>query len=90
MLKETYHPNAYLTNLRNVRLGLRARTKILKALEGGSGNAKTVAKEAAMHYGAAMHHLKLLQSEGIVRRASGKNAVWTLTGAGQKRLVNTG
>ena len=90
MLKETYHPNAYLTNVRNIHLGLRARTKILNALEAGSGNAKTVAKEAAMHYGATMHHLKLLQSEGIVRRASGRNAVWTLTGTGQKRLVNTG
>ena len=90
MSKEIYHPNAYLRNLRNIRLGLRARTKILNALEKGSGNAKTVAMEATMHYGAAMHHLKLLQSEGIVRRASGKNAVWTLTGAGQKRLVNMG
>jgi predicted transcriptional regulator len=90
MLKETYHPNAYLTNLRNIRLGLRARTNILNALERGSGNAKAVAKEAGMNYGAAMHHLKLLQSEGIVWRASGKNAVWALTGAGQKRLVDTG
>jgi predicted transcriptional regulator len=89
MLKETYHPNAYMTNLRNTRLGLRARTKILNALERGSGTAKAVAKEAAIHYGVAMHHLKLLHSEGIVRRAGGKNAVWTITGAGQKRLVNT-
>jgi predicted transcriptional regulator len=90
MLKETYHPNAYLANLRNIRLGLKARTKILKALERGSGNAKTIAAEAAMHYGVAMHHLRLLQSEGIVLRASGKPFVWTLTGAGQKRLVNLG
>ena len=89
MLKETYHPNAYLTNLRNVRLGLRARTKILNALEKGSGNTRTIAKQATIHYGVAMHHLKLLQSEGIVRRAGGKNAVWTITGTGQKRLVNT-
>ena len=88
-MKETYHPNAYLTNLRNVRLGLRARTKILNALERGSGNARTISKEATIHYGVAMHHLKLLQSEGIVRRADGKNAVWMITGAGQKRLVST-
>jgi predicted transcriptional regulator len=90
MSKEIYHPNAYLRNLRNIRLGLRARTKILNALEKGSANAKTVAKEATMHYGAAMHHLKLLQLEGIVRRGGGKNAVWALTGTGQKRLDNTG
>jgi len=86
MSKEIYHPNAYLGNVRNIRLGLRARTNILNALERRSGNARTVAKEAAMRYGAAMHHLKLLQSEGIVRRGAGKNAVWMLTGTGQKRL----
>ena len=88
MLKETYHPNAYLTNVRNVRLGLRARTKILNALEKGSGNTRTISKEAAINYGVAMHHLKLLQSEGIVRREVGKNAIWTITGTGQKRLAN--
>jgi predicted transcriptional regulator len=90
MLKEIYHPNAYLANLRNVRPGLRTRTKILNALEKGSKDAKTIAGEAAVHYNAVMHHLKLLQSEGIVRRASGKPSIWTLTGAGQKRLVSTG
>ncbi len=90
MLKETYHPNAYLANLRNISLGLRARTRILNVLERGSGDAKTIAKGASMHYGVVMHHLKLLQSEGIVRREGGKPFVWALTGAGQKRLVNTG
>jgi predicted transcriptional regulator len=90
MLKEAYHPNAYLANLRNISLGLRARTKILNALERGSGDAKTIAKEAAMHYGVVMHHLKLLHSGGIVRRAGEKPSVWTLTGRGQKRLVNRG
>lgn len=90
MLKETNHPNAYLANLRNIRPGLRARTKILNTLENGSKDAKTIAAEAAVHYGVVMHHLKLLQSEGIVRRASGKPSIWTLTGAGQKRLVSSG
>jgi predicted transcriptional regulator len=90
MLKETYHPNAYLANLRNISLGLRARTKILNTLERGSGDARTIANEAAMHYGVVMHHLKLLQSEGIVRREGRNPFVWTITGAGQKRLVSTG
>jgi len=89
MLKETYHPNAYLANLRNVIRGLRARTKILNTLEKGSSDAKTIADVARMHYGVVMHHLKLLRLEGIVRRGGGKPSVWTLTGAGQKRLVNT-
>ena len=90
MLKETYHPNAYLTSLRNVSLGLRARTKILDALEKGSSNAKKIADQAGMRYSVVMHHLKLLWSEGIVRREGGKPSVWTLTGAGQKRLMNMG
>jgi predicted transcriptional regulator len=89
MLKEAYHPNAYLANLRNISLGLRARTKILNALERSSGDAKTIAEKASVRYGVVMHHLKLLQSEGIVRREGGKPSVWTLTGAGQKRLVST-
>lgn len=90
MLKEAYHPNAYLTNVRNISLGLRARTKILNALERCSGDARKIGNEAAMRYGVVMHHLKLLRSEGIVRREGGKPFVWRLTGAGQKRLVNTG
>jgi len=88
MLRETYHPNADLANVRNIRRGLRARTKVLNVLEKGSGDAKTIVQEAALHYGVVMHHLKLLQSEGIVRRADGKPSVWKLTGAGQKRLVS--
>jgi predicted transcriptional regulator len=88
-MRESYHPNAYLANLRNVRLGLRARTKILDTLEEGSGDAKTIATITQLHYGVVMHHLKLLQSEGTVRRAGGKPSVWAITGAGQKRLVDT-
>jgi predicted transcriptional regulator len=90
MLKEVYHPNAYLANLRNISLGLRARTKILNTLERGSGDARTIANITAMQYGVVMHHLKLLQGEGIVRREGRKPSIWTITGAGQKRLENTG
>lgn len=87
MLKETYHPNAYLANLRNVRRGLKTRTKILNTLEKGSRDTKKIAEEAVVHYSAVMHHLKLLHAEGIVRCARGRPSIWTLTGAGQKRLI---
>lgn len=87
MLKETYHPNAYLANLRNVRRGLRTRTKILNTLEKGSGDTKRIMEEAVVHYSVVMHHLKLLRAEGIVRCARGRPSIWTLTGAGQKRLM---
>jgi predicted transcriptional regulator len=86
MVKETYHPNAYLTNLRNVRLGLKARTRILNSLENSAKNAGTIAKEADMPYSVVIHHLKLLYTGGVVDRRGPKPYVWRLTGAGQKRL----
>ncbi len=68
MTKENYHPNAYLANMRNVKLGLRARTKILNALERASGDTKTLAKESGSSYSVAMYHLKLMRKTGIVLR----------------------
>jgi DNA-binding transcriptional ArsR family regulator len=88
MLREAYHPNAYLSNIKNIKLGLRARTKILNVLVREVANAKTIAKETEMPYGVVMHHLRLLEAEGIVKREGSKPYVWTLTGLGQKRLVN--
>ncbi|MEM3759778.1 MAG: ArsR family transcriptional regulator [Candidatus Bathyarchaeia archaeon] len=90
MLKEAYHPNAYLSNIKNIKLGLRARTKILSVLDKGSADARTIAKETGMHYGVAMHHLRLLEAEGIVERKGSRPHVWAVTGLGQKRLVNLG
>ncbi|MEM2118454.1 MAG: ArsR family transcriptional regulator [Candidatus Bathyarchaeia archaeon] len=90
MLKEIYHPNAYLTRIRNVKLGLKARTRILNTLEGRSLDVRAIMKEAGMRYGVVMHHLKLLEVEGIVERKGNKPRVWGLTGLGQKRLENLG
>jgi DNA-binding transcriptional ArsR family regulator len=90
MLKEAYHPNAYLSNIKNIKLGLRARSKILSILDKGSVDAKTIAKETGMRYGVIMHHLRLLEAEGIVERKGSKPHTWAVTGLGQKRLVNLG
>jgi DNA-binding transcriptional ArsR family regulator len=90
MLKEAYHPNAYLSNIKNIKLGLRARTKILSVLDKGSAEAKTIAKETGMRYSVIMHHLRLLEAEGIVERKGSKPHIWAVTGLGQKRLVNLG
>jgi predicted transcriptional regulator len=89
MSKEVYHPNAYIAGLRNVRLGLRARTKILNTLEKTTGDAKAVAVQAGLTYAVAMHHLKLLRKSGVVQRRENKPHVWASTGLGQKRLVAT-
>jgi predicted transcriptional regulator len=86
MPKEPYHPNAYLSTIRNIKRGLNARTQVLSALEKTSANAKTIANETAMHYNVILHHLKLLQKEGIVEHREGKPHIWAITGAGQKRL----
>jgi DNA-binding transcriptional ArsR family regulator len=90
MLKEAYHPNAYLSNIKNIKLGLRTRTKILSVLDKGSVDAKTIAKETGMLYGVIMHHLRLLEAEGIVERKGSRPHVWVVTGLGQRRLVNLG
>lgn len=91
MVKEdALHPNAYLSYIKNIRLGLLARTRILNVLDRHSVDAKTICKEATMHYGVVMHHLRLLEAEGIVERNQSKPYVWVVTGRGQRRLVNPG
>jgi len=90
MFREAHHPNAYLSNIKNNRLGLRARTRILNLLEKVSVDAKTISKEAGMHYEVVTHHLRLLKAEAIVKRKPGRPHIWAVTGRGQKRLVNLG
>jgi DNA-binding transcriptional ArsR family regulator len=90
MIKEAYHPKAYLSNIKNIRLGLRARTRILNVLDRESLDAKGISSKAGMHYGVVMHHLRLLEAEGIIERKQSKPHVWALTGLGQRRLVNLG
>jgi predicted transcriptional regulator len=86
MVKEVYHRNAYLVDYRNVKPGLRARTRILNALESISADAKTIENRAGLHYRVVMHHLKLLEARGLVQRKGSRPSVWKLTGLGQKRL----
>jgi len=90
IIKETFHPRACLSKTKNIKLGLKARTKVLNVLEKHFGDAKSIAIEAEMHYGVVMHHLKLLTGEDIVERKGSKPHIWALTGLGQRRLVNSG
>jgi len=80
------HPNAYLKKVRNVKCGLRARSKILETIEGTPSNAAGITKTAAMSYNVVMHHLNLLEDEGIVGRHGPRPYFWSPTGLGQKRL----
>jgi predicted transcriptional regulator len=80
------HPNAYLTSIRNVYSGLNARTKILETLESSPISAVIIAKETSLSYNVVMHHLRLLEKEGIVNRKGSRPYYWVSTGLGQKRL----
>ena len=87
MAKLAFHPNAYLSETRNIRKGLVARTRVLKALERSSATAGVLAKENALSYKVVLHHLRLLEAENIVsRKTSKKPHLWELTGVGQQRL----
>jgi predicted ArsR family transcriptional regulator len=87
MAKLTFHPNAYLSETRNVRQGLTTRTKILRILERKDATANVLAKEAKLNYNVVLHHLRLFATEKIViRKKSKKPFLWELTGIGQQRL----
>jgi hypothetical protein len=88
MTRGSYNPNAYLTNVRNTKRGLKARNSILESLQRVTGTAKALAAEAEMPYGVVMHHLRLLCTEGVVSRQGSRPFVWALSGLGQKRLMN--
>lgn len=88
MLQGVHHPNAFLPDFRNIKPGLRARTEILNMLEKRSLNAKTIAKETGVSYRSVLHHLRLIENGGIVRRVGNRPCIWVITGLGQKRLMN--
>lgn len=85
-MKQIWHPNAYLKNIRNVRSGLSARTKIFVLLDTQGLSAVKIAKESKLSYNVVMYHLRLLKTEGTVERHGERRYVWLPTGMGQKRL----
>jgi predicted ArsR family transcriptional regulator len=90
MAKLTFHPNAYLSEIRNIRQGLASRTKILRVLELKGVTAKALAKKSKLSYNVVLHHLWLLEAEKIVSCKGGKKPYfWELTGVGQQRLKTT-
>lgn len=86
-MKERYHPKAFLMERRNVRLGLLARSRIVRVLEKQSFDAKGIAKETGLSYGVVLHHLHLFEAEKVVARKGKRPFKWELTGAGQQTLI---
>lgn len=90
MLKISYNPNAYLTNRRNVRLGLVARTKILDVIEKKRSTIKEIRQTTGLTFGVVLYHLRLLEEGRVVQRQGGKKPYsWELTGTGQRRIVES-
>ena len=89
-MKRAFHPRAFLSRKRNVRLGLVARTKILQALERRESDVKDIMSLGELKYNVVAHHLRLLEAERVVVKKGGKKPyVWQLTGGGQQRLVHS-
>jgi len=88
-LMGVFHPRAFLSRKRNVRLGLIARTRVLQILEKQESHVKELMNASGLSYRVIVHHLHLLEDEYVVVRKSGKKPyVWELTGVGQQRLVD--
>ncbi len=86
MVKLGYHPNAYLSNKRNVKRGLISRTRILGVLKGRSDDAKSIASKLQLSYNVILHHLRLLEAESVVSRKNKRPIYWSVTGLGQQQL----
>ena len=87
-IKEIYHPNAYLERIKNVKSGLKARTMLLNALGKGPCETAAITKETGRSYRVVLHHLRLLELEGTINRKGKRRFSWSLTGIGQRRLVD--
>ena len=88
-MKQNYHPKAFLSQKRNVKLGLSARTRIILALEKAPSNIKGMVDTIGFSYNVLLHHLHLLEAEKVATRRGNRPYIWQLTGMGQQRLGNT-
>jgi hypothetical protein len=86
-LSDNTHPNAYLKHVRNVKSGIKARTKILTLLDRDCFSASKIAQQTTLSYNVVAHHLRLLRNEGTVERKGDRRYIWLATGVGQTRLV---
>ena len=86
MARNEMHPKAYLATKRNVKTGLRARSKILFVLEETKRSASDIAKRSSLGYDCIIYHLRSMRKERLVERTRQRPYVWTLTRFGQQRL----
>jgi predicted transcriptional regulator len=88
MFRFSYHPNAFLTQKRNIKPGLSARTKIILTLESRISTTMKISRETDLTYSVVLYHLHLLEADKIITHRGGSSYVWELTGVGQRRLID--
>ncbi len=80
------HPKAYLATKRNVKAGLKARSKILFVLEEVKRSAPEIAKRSGLGYECVTYHLRSMRKERLVERSRRRPYLWGVTVFGQQRL----
>jgi predicted transcriptional regulator len=80
------HPKAHLTTKRNVKAGLRARSKILFTLETTRGTVSEISKRSGLGYSCVTYHLHSMRKEKLVERSKQRPYLWIVTAFGQQRL----
>ncbi len=81
------HPKAYLTSKRNVKAGLRSRSRILTALEKGRKTVREITKESELTYECVAYHLNTMKKDHLVDRMNASRPFsWGLTPYGQQKL----
>jgi len=86
MARNEMHPKAYLATKRNVKAGLRARSKILFVLEEAKRRSSDISKRSGLGYDCVTYHLRSMKKERLVERSRQRPFVWALTRFGQQRL----
>lgn len=86
---DMYHPNAYLPNIKDLKPGLKSRSKLLNFLKKGPRTTRKIAEVTELTYGNTLYHLRLMERFGVVQRdKSKKTHIWYQTGSGQQNLNN--
>jgi predicted transcriptional regulator len=86
MARDEMHPKSYLATKRNVKAGLRARSKILFVLEEAKRRAPEISKRSGLGYHCVVYHLRSMRKERLVERSRQRPFLWALTRFGQQRL----
>ncbi|MBS7641585.1 MAG: hypothetical protein QW374_01420 [Candidatus Bathyarchaeia archaeon] len=84
---DRYDAKSYLVTTRNVKKGLRTRSRIIELLRIGISDANTISEAIGRSYSATLKQLRKMERDGIVVRVSRRPSTWRITGKGQQELA---